>query len=56
MMALGNFRGAGKAENKRIEDRLAQHFHLMSRFVCQGMERDEASKKAYKIVAGQEEQ
>jgi len=53
-MALGNFRGAGKAENKRIENRLDEHFHLMNRFVCQGMERDEASKKAYRIVTGQE--
>lgn len=37
-------------EHRAIRERLRQHKTLMDRFVAQGMNRDEASKKAFEIV------
>jgi len=52
-MALGNLR-PGKRELKNIENRLDRHWKLMQEFIADGMDKDSASEKAFRIVSGKE--
>ena len=54
-MALGtNYKRINDRDDKRAQKNLAWHFKLMQQFISEGMDKDEASKKAYRIVTGQE--
>jgi len=41
-------------EDRRIRERLARHLMLMGWFMKNGMAKDEASAKAFRIVIGKE--
>jgi len=53
--ALGtNYKRTGDKDDKRVEKNLSKHSDLMAKFIKDGMDKDAASKKAYRIVTGLE--
>lgn len=49
-MGLGSKNRDYKTGNRAVERRMKKHFELMNGYIEQGMNREEASKKAYEEV------
>lgn len=43
-------------EDRRIRKNLARHLALMGRFIGEGMTKEDASRKAFRIVTGLEKE